>query len=804
MNSNPVSELLSRLISSNLSVSDDRKAKLHSYYTRILGTSFADEFDSGPNVQLKLATAAEKNRDKVLRCFTNLMNKRSVSDKLGVIKFLIKASEQNRQSSDSSNFLSNFTTRGSANASDVRTIARAPNDSSLFGKLGLSSQLTNRSQALAAPLNNNVSDQNKNGVQQESYQHLFSSLVSTFQGFQTEMFSYDPKVEMFVLRPKFEDQLPLSVIKLLYRLNELGWLYYKIDDLLNNMKRRQMGLTVQSLLAAVQTELTEYYNFLVTLTNIRRTLNLTSPNFLTTCVVLSEEQFSKLRTIGCVLEYAFNLTPSEILSLLFVMSQQSFMARQMYLSRIFESSSRSLMEFINTWVITGNIVDPASEFFIKINTSGSQSDKYWKEGLQFSESRIPSFIDAQTAESIFTAGKIIRLIKRFLSDYVQERPRPIQLHEVVFSNDNSGVRSRLGKIFEAHNKILMDHIHRVQRLDSSLLFLRDLYFTHRGDFCFQFIEGLDAKVHLRTLPTVSKSDLLSALESAFKSSFEPSKPVVSELSVEFVEKSLNLVAISTEDVFEYFVTFEIKVPHFPLPLNNVLSSEVLKKYQLVMRYLLTFKVIRFQLSKFWNTLSKHKYEQKEQIFLLSGICALVLNKMTRFIDGLLSYWIYDVIERNWKTMFEESVNCTDFPRLIQLQSEFIDGVIEEITFKPSARTTEFLTKQRDTYNYSLHSILKLINAFIMSQETIFEKIKSNLRSAEQSSFDSIDRIENKDLEKFIVFNEQEVRKVQARIRKIDENFCKAAIQLMDLLRNKNIANKLDFNNWYTNFKENIN
>lgn len=802
MNSNPVSELVAKLIASQVSLPDDKRARLASYYLRILSTNFADEFEASKNVELKLASEAGPNKDRVLRAYANFLNKRSIVNKQNVVKFLLKVAEDVQRPPDASNLLSNFSTRKTRLDTDLSASGPRFNDSAFHAKAANPSSLFNQTQLQSHSLVRSGDQGGVSGGPNPLYQRLFACLVSTFQGFQSEMFVFDSKVEMFVLRPAFEDKFPLAVVKLVYRLNEIGWLFSKIDESIAHLKGKIGGLTLQSLLSAVQAELTGFYSFLVSLTNIGRTLSLTSPHFLTTFLVTSEEQFRKLKTLACVLDYAHNFTSAEILSYLFVLSQRSFMRSEEYLTAVFRTTARSLMEFINNWVRKGDIIDPSGEFFIKANLAGADSDRYWKDGLVFLEAKIPTFIDATTAESIFTAGKIIQLIKKFASGYSQERPKDIELTEIVFNNNNFGVRNRLRGIYDAHNRILMDHLHGEQALADALRFLRDVYLTHRGDFCFQFVEELDKAVGLKSLPSIMKHTLLNCLDTAFKVGLEGRGRYAADLDVEFIERSINLATIAHEDVYEFFINFNVKTRPFPLPLNNVLSADVLRKYQLVFRYLLSLKIARFLLGKFWNLLSKHKNERKEQIYLLGRMCCGVLNKMTKFIDGLLSYWVFDVIERHWQPMFAQSTACRDFPQLIQVQEDFINRIVEELTFRSPGKPSELQAKQREAYNQALHAVLKLAHEFYDCQDTIFWKIKGNLASAEQSSFDSIERIENRDLERFMNFNEKQVRQMQTRIQKIDRQFCKAALPLIDLLRSKNTANKLDFNGWFAGYKEN--
>ena len=788
MTSALITDLVIRLIRQNLPANEDKQQKLANYYLRLLATNFSEEFENGKNMELKLGQKANKNKDRVLTLFTNFMNKKSVIEKQNVVKFLLKVAENNSESNESTNFLSNFSSRNTRILTDNTRIIRPNEQSTIFG----------HSDTRINDLEISKQDEGKLSTK------LYNCMISTFQGFQSEMFIFDQKLEMFILRPKGEELQTWTGMRLITRLNEIGWLFLRIEQLKSNLKRKISGLTIQSFLSAVERELTEYYDFLVRMNNLGRTLKKGSVNFLTTVLVFVDEQFNKLRTLGILLENAYNLTSSELLSMLYIVGQSRFMAKDVYLARLFESACRILMEFINNWVLRGEIVDPMGEFFVKINVGVLDSDRYWSEGLLFIEHKIPTFMDNQTARLVFTGGKIIRLLKKLSLGNSQTAMRSIELKEIINGDNDTGIKSRLNDIYENHNRELMGYIKHQQQLKTVLVFLKDVYLTNRGDFCMQFIEELEKTIGLKMLPTAMKHNVKDCLENAVKIGFGNSILPVNDLEIEFVEKNLGLVNLSTEDVFEFFVNFSLKITGLSMPTNNILNSENLRKYQTIFRYLFTFKMARFQLSKFWRLLSKTKNEKFEQIIGLSRRCASVLNKMTKFVDGLLSFWIYDIIEKNWQKMIVETDVCNDFGKLIESQRIFLDKVIEELTFKFSSKMSDFETKQKSLYDHSLHCILKLIQGLIDCEDTIFLKIRKNLGVVEQNSYDSLELLENRNLEKFMSMNDKHVMITHTKIKKTEDEFCKKAVVLIELLKNKGTVNKLDFNGWYASLKANSN
>lgn len=83
-----------------------------------------------------------------------------------------------------------------------------------------------------------------------------------------------------------------------------------------------------------------------------------------------------------------------------------------FLLEIFRKAAKSFVEFVNTWVFRGEVLDPMGEFFIRLNTSLPRDDDFWDDGMFFLKNKLPRFIKFSDGEMIFKAGKIQRLFKK--------------------------------------------------------------------------------------------------------------------------------------------------------------------------------------------------------------------------------------------------------------------------------------------------------------------------------------------------------------------------------------------------------
>jgi len=796
MNIQLITNLVDNLIDTQVQTGEDRRNVLRSYYLRILTSNFGEEFEQNSSLEVRVAKSAGRNKDRALDLLAAFRNKRSLERKDGVIKTLLKISENSNNSKvDGSVFLGNFSTQNTT-AFDTTTTSHFytnPRQISAFGKNKSAFGKNELSQGLE--------------IESTTFQRMFKSLISTFQAVHSEFFFYDKRLEMFVLKQTGEGQVSLSFMRLTQKLNEMGWLFQKIASAFDSAQKKIITLTMQGLICALKNELNRFYGFVVQLEKMSKNpANFSNYHFVSTLFILCEEQFKKLRVFAYIIEISATLTSAEVLSLLFLLGRDcKNNSKQEYLGQIFEATGRTFIEFINAWINRGEILDPMGEFFIRANLSCTESDKYWKDGLQFLEDKVPNFMDRGTARSIFTVGKIVRLLKK-VNSFTSERLNRLVLDEIVFYNNDLSVFNKLNGIHIVHNRLLIDQLFGQQKLKSVLSAYKALFLGSRGDFIGTFIENLDNEISLKNLPKAMKHQIYFCLEAAFKLSFRSHNLRLKNLNVAFIDRADEAPSLTTEDTLNYFVNFSFSVDSLDVPLNNVITSESLKVYQQILRYLLTFKIEQYELRRIWNLHSKQKIERNVHMQGLIALSSNIRIKMLSFVEALLNYWSIEVIERQWKILMDELDAVTEFEAVIHAHESFLQAVVGEIhmqkkktqtkTAKGAVDAGKNQERPKSRYDLLLHQILELIYRFKNAQEIIFVSLKPNLDLVDGDSYDSIERIENHNVERLIDLNENFVRQMHAMLREIELRMSKCVIDLLDFYDNKNITNRFDFNEYY--------
>lgn len=91
---------------------------------------------------------------------------------------------------------------------------------------------------------------------------LLRDLIFLFQGIDGQYIRYDPSINDHIIMPTVE--ITKSTKEMVFKLAEIGWLYMKVRTFVKD-SMNSPSLVAQSLCAAIQKELTEYYKLIAIL-----------------------------------------------------------------------------------------------------------------------------------------------------------------------------------------------------------------------------------------------------------------------------------------------------------------------------------------------------------------------------------------------------------------------------------------------------------------------------------------------------------------------------------------------------------
>lgn len=769
MNFSPVQSTLDQLLDHLLrNPSTDKKARLMSLCTRILSSNFGEELQNSNQLEIQLAKQSGGQNTRVLELLTNFRNKKFIINKENVIRCLLKLSETQQRSS------AIFNTRG-FNSSDMR-----------------STQFTERPNNIYS--SRRIDD--KQFIQEEpgQYNALFKSVICTLQALQTEYFIYDKNLEMFVVKPKYEDILSLSVMKFFCNINEIGWLYLRLINYFDTLQGKVLALTLQSCVTAVKEELDTFYKFLSMLDDFQKTKNFTSTSFVTSLQIFYEDTFEKLRNLAIIIDYGVHLKSAELLSMLFLTSKNEFIERKAYISTIFKKSSRSLLEFLNSWICKGEILDPMGEFFIKVNPDCKEKEQQWRLGLIFYKSKVPCFIDDSSSQIIFTVGKVIRLLKKVDRNFMVTGVEPISLDELVSQTSNLDLHTKLQKVYIDKNRDLLNFLLSEHNLMEILEFWRGTMFTTRGDLTKAFISSLDNEIGLHSLHKSLKHQLIYALDNAIRDTIKESKIMMRGLSFIYMDTgAYQQVDLNSPTL--YLVNFTFNAEGYDAPLNYFFTKENVTVYQSCFRYIFTIRVEHHELVKLWRVHSQTKLDKNPHIKTLLKLASAIRVKMLNFVETIMSYWLYDCIDSEWKIMLSKLRSANGLDDYLNAHDSYLANLYKKVCFVERGNQHEE-TQRKERYDLLLGQIVELVRRFRDLHNDIFDDLKKELNMFEEGSIDSIEKLENAEYNNIMELSANASIGLQKTMKEIDGKFVKCVIDLIEFINEPALFIKLDFNQYY--------
>ena len=186
----------------------------------------------------------------------------------------------------------------------------------------------------------------------------------------------------------------------------------------------------------------------------------------------------------------------------------------------------------------------------------------------------------------------------------------------------------------------------------------------------------------------------------------------------------------------------------PWPQNFIFNENVLKNYNIIFNLIFPLKTSSTMLNNIWVKKKNICNKYYNNIFkIIDSIHA----QLTSFIQNLISFYMFDVIEVKFKTFFEKIKKCNNLDDLMKFHEEFLNEVI----------TNSFVNSKR--IMRMIFDILYVIRKYTNYVQNLLKNINENLI------------LNSKNVENEIIIDDEE-KKIQDLI--FIENEFKSKVQLL--------------------------
>ncbi|XP_006348193.1 gamma-tubulin complex component 2 [Solanum tuberosum] len=486
--------------------------------------------------------------------------------------------------------------------------------------------------------------------------------------------------------------MDLALQEFAKRLFPLCESYILINQFVETRSQFKTGLVNHAFAAALRALLLDYQAMVAQLEHQFRLGKLSIQGLWFYC----QPMMGSMQALSMVVKKAAanNCVGSAVLNLL--QSQAKAMAGdhvvRSLLEKMSQSASTAYLGILERWVYEGVIDDPYGEFFIAENKSLQKESltqdydaKYWQQRYSLKD-EIPSFL-ANAAETILITGKYLNVMR--------ECGHSIQIpvaekSKLTSAGSNHHYLECIKSAYDFASGELLNLVKNKYDLMGKLQSIKHYLLLDQGDFLVHFMDT--AREELMKKPDeISVEKLQSLLDLALRSTAAGADPCHEDLLC-CVERTTLLKRLSTLKDLEIsrsapdsndleeplsitgLETFSLNYK-VRWPLSLVISRKALTKYQLIFRFLFHCKHVDRQLSGAWQV---HQGLRKlDMQGTTVSVSSLLCRNMLKFINSLLHYLTFEVLEPNWHVMLSRLQTAKSIDEVIQYHDFFLDKCLRE-------------------------------------------------------------------------------------------------------------------------------
>lgn len=446
------------------------------------------------------------------------------------------------------------------------------------------------------------------------------------------------------------------------------------------------------------------------------------------------------------------------------------------LSFVVGRGAAPVLDSVGLWMRRGVIDDRFREFFVEENPRFAREGtgtggKAWELRYSVNKDNVPAFLE-EFVERILRAGKYLNVLRESAAakesvsrtvvgtaamelDIVLEKEEHLVLTgDVLLSPDAARrIAAFVDRTYAFASERLIGHLRDEVDVLSRLRSIKRYFMLEQGDFLVHFLDAADdelsksradlsltklstlldlsvrtsvsaADPHQEDLKcTLFDSDLASQILSALGSG--PAGPTTGKRGESIMRPAETPTATSqAAGMLTGFDTFSLDYS-VSWPMNLILSSMEILKYQLLFRYLFHCKHVERELEGCWRSLAQVKASNRRLRSQFARTFAL-RHRMLQFLRTILYYMVSDVLEPNWQKFEASYEGATTIDEIMVHHVAFLDASLSQCLLSSERHLRVF------------HSVTKICLLFANFTETFTANL-TNGTSVEQITAVMVDR-----------------------------------------------------------------
>ncbi|CAO3696701.1 unnamed protein product [Rhizopus microsporus] len=614
-----------------------------------------------------------------------------------------------------------------------------------------------------------------------SESEILRDLVFVFQGIDGQYIKLDTATNEYYIN---KQTLPLSPPKeeLIYRLTVTGWLFIHVKTFVDtHMHNNTTSLVVQSLCAAIQSQLTDYYRLIAILeAQVEKQLldkhtNLTEQSLtLKRLLVWMEESNNKLRLMSTLLDACEGQKGGAMLTILHNYTKHGDPFARTFVMQILQSVSKPFYDMLQRWVFEGELNDPYEEFFVACDMNVPEED-LWQRKYSIREPMLPSFFSKDLAQKIFAIGKSLNFMRCSCHGIDAQYDVPANAADVFKYGEMQTMERTIDAIYMDTSKTLLNLLKTKYKLMDHLRALKRYMLLGQGDFIQYLMDGLGATLN-KPATTLLRHNLTSVLETAIRSSNAQydDPAILNRLDV-------RLLKIQNDDIGWDVFTLDYRME---TPINTVINANSMLQYLQVFNFLWRLKRVEYTLSASWRQWGKVSREFSELPDLSQDLhqAQMTIQRMIHFIYQLQHYVIFEVLECSWKKLEDNIQNHSiDLDSIIESHASYLSEITQK-GFLSGPKKKELADRLNDLFDCILRYkvVLDHLHGYASN-----EAVKRHSKYALEGDSD------------------KRLNRIRRNHQDVENAFTAQVLQFLDILKSyhdedlRSLSTRLDYNDFYS-------
>ncbi|KAI7906548.1 Spc98 family-domain-containing protein [Cokeromyces recurvatus] len=615
---------------------------------------------------------------------------------------------------------------------------------------------------------------------------ILRDLIFLFQGIDGQYIRYNAELNDHILIPGLE--ISKSTEETVLKLAEVGWLYIKIRDFVKqNMHSPTIGLVGQSLCAALQHELTEYYKLIAILEAqiekqiANKQLPLTDQSLtLKRLAVWTEDYKQKLKLMGILVDVCEDKKGGALISAIHNYTKHGDPFIKTYLIDMLQIISKPFYKMLERWVNEGELDDPYGEFFVACDATVSE-EELWQAKYTLRENMLPSFLSKELAHKIFSIGKSLNFIRYSCHDDILTVLSNVtdmsSIHHTFQYGETYQLEKSIDLAYKNTSKALLNLLKTKYKLMDHLKALKQYMLLGQGDFIRYLMDILWDNLN-KPANTLFRHNLTGILETAIKSSDAQydDPTVLNRLDVRLLE-------IQKDDLGWDVFSLDY---HVDAPINTIFSSTAMHQYLQIFNFLWRLRRVEYTLSSAWRQWGKAGRQFKEITEIKTDIhfTQLAIQRMIHFVYQLQHYVLFEVLECSWDKLETFIGNKSiDLDSIIEAHTNYLNEITEK-GFLSGLKQKELADRLNGIFDSVLEYKVVLDYLYNYATSESSKMFRSNIA---------------KDADM--------ISKIRRKHQEMEDGFTVQVLQFIDCLNSfhdedlRSLSTRLDYNGFYSGFNE---